>query len=175
MSPTAPPRPRRCHRRRRSWPRRESRRARPRAHGDSRARRTESRSTYDLELQPPPGVRAAGADERAQRTREPALAADHLADVTLRDVQAEHERAVVAFGLLDAHGVRLVDEPARELLEQLRQLRDALDLEQPGDGLGRLGALLEPAAHLLLVELDEGRLGLRVVAPDDLDELAVAR
>ena len=31
------------------------------------------------------------------------------------------------------------------------------------------------AAHLLLVELDERRLVLGVVAPDDLDELAVPR
>ena len=77
--------------------------------------------THDLELQPPPGVRAARADDRAERTCEPALAPDHLAHVGFRDVQAQEERAVLAVGLLDAHGVRLVDEPARELLEQLDQ------------------------------------------------------
>src|SRR3954469_5131868 len=87
---------------------------------------TVSASTHDLELQAAPGVRSPGADERAQRTRDPALAADHLADVALGDVQAQDERAVVAVGLLDAHRVRLVHEPAGELLEQL--LHDYLSM-----------------------------------------------
>ena len=52
---------------------------------------------------------------------------------------------------------------------------EVLRLEQPRDRVGRLRALREPVLHLLLVELDQRRLGLRVVAPDDLDELAVAR
>src|SRR5438105_2394951 len=82
----------------------------------------------------------------------------------------------VAIDLLDADGVRLVDEPSRKLGDQLaHRLFDALGLEQPGDGLGRQRALLEPAAHLRLVELDQRRLVLRVVAADDLDELAVTR
>src|SRR5262249_24777101 len=54
-------------------------------------------------------------------------------------------------------------------------LGNALSLQELRDRLRRLRALLQPAADLLLVELDEGRLGLRVVAADDLDELAVAR
>src|SRR5512133_3166614 len=52
---------------------------------------------------------------------------------------------------------------------------DTLDLQQARDRLGRLRALREPVAHLLLVELDRRRLGLRVVATYDLEELAVAR
>src|SRR5581483_8589401 len=55
------------------------------------------------------------------------------------------------------------------------RLRNALRLQKLGDGIRRLRALLQPAAHLLLVELDEGGLVLGVVAPDDLDELAVTR
>src|SRR5439155_14553326 len=50
-----------------------------------------------------------------------------------------------------------------------------LGLEQTRDRLRRLRALGEPVLHLLLVELDRGRIRLRVVPPDDLDELAVAR
>ena len=49
------------------------------------------------------------------------------------------------------------------------------DLEQLLHGLGGLRALAEPVLDLLLVELDQRRIVLRVVAPDDLDELAVAR
>ncbi len=48
----------------------------------------------------------------------PALLADHLADVVGRDVEVEDDR-VLALLRLDAHGVRLVDEPAREPLEEL--------------------------------------------------------
>src|SRR5207248_10284138 len=47
--------------------------------------------------------------------------------------------------------------------------------QQAPDRLGRLRALLQPPADLLLVDLDEGRLQLRAVPADDLDELAVAR
>src|SRR5262249_2899588 len=43
-------------------------------------------------------------------------------------------------------------------------LLDSLSLEELRHRLGRLRALLEPAAHLLLVDLDEGRIRLRVVA-----------
>ena len=53
-------------------------------------------SVDDLELEPASRLDAAGADDRAQRARESALAADHLADVVLGDVQPEDERAVVA-------------------------------------------------------------------------------
>src|SRR5207302_2925049 len=54
-------------------------------------------------------------------------------------------------------------------------LLDSLRLEELRHRLRRQRALLEPAAHLLFVEVDERRLRLRVVAADDLDELAVAR
>src|SRR5262249_26795205 len=56
-----------------------------------------------------------------------------------------------------------------------RPSTDALHLQQAGDGRGGLCALREPVAHPLLVELDRRRIRLRVVAPDDLQELAVAR
>jgi hypothetical protein len=85
-------------------------------------------------------------------------------------------RRVVLVDALDAHLVGLVDELAREELEQLgHYLRQVLRLEQLLHGLGRLRALAEPVLHLLLVELDQRRIVLRVVAPHDLDELAVAR
>src|SRR5262249_43790168 len=42
-------------------------------------------------------------------------------------------------------------------------------------GVGRLRTLAEPVLDHLLVELDQRRIVLRVVAPHDLDELAVAR
>src|SRR5438093_5039822 len=52
---------------------------------------------------------------------------------------------------------------------------NVLRLEQALDRVGRLRALREPVLDLVLVELDRRRVGLRVVAADDLDELAVAR
>src|SRR5207237_9232177 len=64
--------------------------------------------------------RRACADDRAQRPGDPALAADHLADVVLRDVQLQHVRAV-ALDLLDVNRVRIVDEPPRELGQQFSQ------------------------------------------------------
>src|SRR3970282_1703864 len=42
-------------------------------------------------------------------------------------------------------------------------------------GVRRLGALLDPLRRLLRGDLDGGRLGQRVVVPDDLDESPVAR
>src|SRR5919198_360855 len=48
-------------------------------------------------------------------------------------------------------------------------------LEQPRDGVRGCRALREPFLDLVLVEVDRRRLGLRVVAPDDLDEPSVAR
>ena len=73
----------------------------------------------------------------------PPLPPDHLADVVGRDVEPEDDR-VVTLLRLDAHGVRLVDEPPRDPLEELGQLRkpgDAGGLDQPRHGLGRLRAL----------------------------------
>src|SRR5262249_38290028 len=54
-------------------------------------------------------------------------------------------------------------------------LGDVLGLEQARDRLRGLDALREPLLDLGLVELDQRRLVLRVVPPDDIDELAVAR
>ena len=74
---------------------------------------------HDLEQRPAPVPHRARADDRAQRTRDPTLAADHLADVVLGDVEDEHE-GVVALLRLDPHGGRVVDELAREVRQQLR-------------------------------------------------------
>ncbi len=64
---------------------------------------------------------AAGrSDDRAQRARHTPLAADHLAAILGSDVEPEHVRVVVV-DPLDTDRVRLVDEPAREVLEQLDQ------------------------------------------------------
>src|SRR3954463_14601219 len=81
---------------------------------------TDATSVGDLELEPPACLHPARANDRAQCPREPALPADHLADVCLGHVQPQHERAVVVLDLLDAHGAWLVDEPAGELGKQLR-------------------------------------------------------
>src|SRR5262249_12187677 len=53
--------------------------------------------------------------------------------------------------------------------------RQVFRLQQLLHRLGGLPALAEPVLHLLLVELDQRRIVLRVVPPHDLDELAVAR
>ena len=47
--------------------------------------------------------------------------------------------------------------------------------DQRADGIRRLGALLDPEVHALFVDLDDGRLGARVVMTEDFDERAVAR
>src|SRR5205085_11533143 len=52
---------------------------------------------------------------------------------------------------------------------------NAFDFQQLRDRRRGLRALAEPVAHLRLVELDRRGIRLRVVPPDDLDELAVAR
>ena len=64
----------------------------------------------------------ARADDRPERTRDPALAADHLADVGLRDSELEDGRTV-ALHFLDFHCVRFVDELPREVREQLSHRR----------------------------------------------------
>src|SRR4029077_11092959 len=52
---------------------------------------------------------------------------------------------------------------------------DALGPQQPGDRLRGLGAVLEPVARALLVELDQRRIRLRVVLADRLDRPTVTR
>jgi hypothetical protein len=73
-------------------------------------------SVSDLEHEAPSLASAAGADDRAKRPRDPALAADHLADVVLRDMEPEDER-ILALHLLDPNGVRVVHELSSEVLE----------------------------------------------------------
>jgi hypothetical protein len=79
-----------------------------------------SSSVSDLENQPPLLASAAGSYDSPQRTRQPALPTDHLADVVLGDVEVEDDD-VVPFLLFDPHGIGLVDQPPGEILEQLSQ------------------------------------------------------
>ena len=58
------------------------------------ATRHRPRSVGDLEQDARRSSRARRAHERAQRTGDAALAADHLADVVGRDVQPQHDRVV---------------------------------------------------------------------------------
>ena len=55
---------------------------------------------------------------RSARASRPCLP-DHLADVVGSDVEVEDDGVLTLLGL-DSHGVRLVDEPARDPLEELR-------------------------------------------------------
>jgi hypothetical protein len=74
----------------------------------------------DLEDQPAALPGTARSNDRAERTGDPPLAPDHLADIVLGDVQPEHDRVVVLL-LLDADGVRLVNEAARQVGQELSQ------------------------------------------------------
>src|SRR5207248_4965441 len=107
-------------RRARSRPR-PPRRGWPRAPTASRGGRTARRLSFgvgDLDEDAPALAHRARADERAQRPRDPALAADHLADVVGSDMEHEHERPVAFLGL-DANCVGIVDELACQIREQL--------------------------------------------------------
>ena len=78
-----------------------------------------SASVGNLEQEAPVG--AAPRPGRGCAAPAPAaLPTDHLADVVGRDVEAEDDR-VLTLLRLDAHGVRLVDEPTRDPLEELSQ------------------------------------------------------
>lgn len=74
----------------------------------------------DFQHEPPPLPRAARANDRAQRASDPALTADHLADVVFRHMEAEDER-ILALHLLDPDRVGIVHELACEIREQLSQ------------------------------------------------------
>jgi len=67
-------------------------------------------------------ARGSRAHDRPQRARDPAAAADHLADVVGRDVEQERQLALPLLRL-DANGVRIVDQPPRELLQELSRCR----------------------------------------------------
>ena len=74
----------------------------------------------DLEHDAVVRPRSARAHDRAQRPRDAALAADHLADVGLRDAQLEDCHAL-AMNLLDLDRVGVVDEMPCQVREQLSQ------------------------------------------------------
>src|SRR5581483_6877763 len=71
----------------------------------------------DLEDDAPVAVRAARADEGAQRAGDAPSPSDHPADVVAGDVEADHAHAVLV-DLVHADGVRLVDQPPRQVLDQ---------------------------------------------------------
>src|SRR5205823_11273464 len=72
----------------------------------------------DLEHHALLATRGGRADDRAQRACDPPLAADHLADVVLGHVQLQ-DNGPFALDLLDADLVGLVDEPPRQVLDDL--------------------------------------------------------
>ena len=67
-------------------------------------------------------ARGARPHDGAQRPRDPPAAADHLADVARRHAEQQRELALPLLRL-DADGVRLVDQPPRELLQELSRCR----------------------------------------------------
>jgi hypothetical protein len=83
-----------------------------------RPNQARSASVNDLEQDAAALTASGRPHDRTQRARDPALAPDHLADVVRRNVQPQHER-VRFVDLLDANGVRLVDELSRQVLDQL--------------------------------------------------------
>ena len=58
---------------------------------------------------------AAVTDDRSQRACDPTFLADELAEIVVRDMETKHDR-VGLVDALDAHGVRLIDELASEVL-----------------------------------------------------------
>src|SRR6267143_3083564 len=50
-----------------------------------------------------------------------------------------------------------------------------MPLDQRSHGVGRDRTLLQPEVDALFVDLDDGRLGARIVMSEDFDERAVAR
>jgi hypothetical protein len=73
-------------------------------------------SVSDLEHEPPPLAGAAGANHGAQGPRDAALAADHLADVVLGDMEPE-DGLVLPLLLLDPDRVGIVDELPGQVLQ----------------------------------------------------------
>jgi len=71
-----------------------------------------------FELYPTALAHAAGAHDRPQRAGDATLAADHLAEVVLCDMQAQDD-GVVFVDSLNAYRIGLVDELLRQILEEL--------------------------------------------------------
>jgi len=76
----------------------------------------------DFEDDAPVGASAARANDRSEGTRDSALAANHLADVVLRDPKLEDSRAFLPH-FLDLDSVGIVHELASEVLEELSHRR----------------------------------------------------
>src|SRR5436190_10186547 len=133
-------------------------------------------SAGDLDMHAAAGPDRRGPDDRPERAGHVALLADHLAHVVLGHVQLEHD-VLPGVASLDAHRLRMVDELAREIREEVVHAPrlDPGDGQELADRLGRLRAAGEPLAGPVGVDLDERRLQLGVVPPDLLDRAAVAR
>src|SRR4051794_17472610 len=86
---------------------------------------TNSALLNDLEQDAAVTVRAACPHERAHRPRDASAPADHAAEILGRDLELDHVR-VVLVELLDLHLVRLLDEIAREVLDELRSRRQTM-------------------------------------------------
>jgi hypothetical protein len=71
-------------------------------------------------------------------------------------------------------GLGLGDEHRRRRRQALEPLPVAGDLQDRGDGLGRLRADAEPVRGAVAVDLDEGGVLLGVVLADRLDDAALA-
>ena len=71
------------------------------------------------ECLPAPVARRSGPDDGTQRLRCAPAAADHLAVVLLRDGELQHDGAVVLLELLDGDLFGLVDQPLREVDQEL--------------------------------------------------------
>src|SRR4051794_11816846 len=95
---------------------------------------------HDLEQRAAAPARGRGADDRAQRTGDAALAADHLAHVVLGHVELDHQVAV-AVDLLDPDRVRLVDQATGQVLDELSRARHPW----PSAGAGRWTKAARPS------------------------------
>src|SRR3954468_9809361 len=118
------------------------------------------RSLNDVDEHAAVVLHRGGLDDGSQRLRGAAAPADDAAVVVVVDRQLVHERAVVLLELLDLDRVGLLHERPDEVLEQLaRGVLAPVDLEEFLARVRRLGAVAEPVARAVLVDLD--RRGVR--------------
>jgi hypothetical protein len=75
----------------------------------------------DLDQDPLPVLNSTGLHDAAESLRRPALAADHLAAIGLRDRQLQNYGLIVFLVLADRDLIGLVDQRLGEELEQLLQ------------------------------------------------------
>jgi hypothetical protein len=130
-----------------------------------------------------------GADALGRAT----AASDDPTEVARADAHLEVDLLVFLTGV-DVDGVGVVDDGTNDVLQDRRcrgcrneigavahlALLEAVycsragDLEKLADTVGGLGALLQPSDGLVVVDVEVGGLGARVVLTEDLDEAAIA-